>query len=255
MKLIVDKVEYKYIPVGPAYGTKGFHISFKEVEGEHILEDIKDENGKVLEATENEKIANSLIEDIQKKISEQKLEKLFAVALINDFICFSGDEIIKDAKNTEILDNILKILEGTSYEFQRELILRRDPNFDLSKANFLKLKSIFICEPKYFTGNRKAYQLFQTVPCKLPLTEGSTYKDTALVEIEGYKNVFHILELTDNYEKELEKLKTEYLDKDLISISPLKTFVNVKTDKKEVFDKLFEYDYIVTRDIPNSIDI
>ena len=32
MKLIVDKVEYKYIPVGPAYGTKGFHISFKEVE-------------------------------------------------------------------------------------------------------------------------------------------------------------------------------------------------------------------------------
>ena len=148
MKLIVDKVEYKYIPVGPAYGTKGFHISFKEVEGEHTLEDIKDENGKVLEATENEKIANSLIEDIQKKISEQKLEKLFAVALINDFICFSGDEIIKDAKNTEILDNILKILEGTSYEFQRELILRRDPNFDLSKANFLKLKSIFICEPK-----------------------------------------------------------------------------------------------------------
>ena len=255
MKLIVDKVEYKYIPVGPAYGTKGFHISFKEVEGEYTLEDIKDENGKVLEATENEKIANSLIEDIQKKISEQKLEKLFAVALINDFICFSGDEIIKDAKNTEILDNILKILEGTSYEFQRELILRRDPNFDLSKANFLKLKSIFICEPKYFTGNRKAYQLFQTVLCKLPLTEGSAYKDTALVEIEGYKNVFHILELTDNYEKELEKLKTEYLDKDLISISPLKTFVNVKTDKKEVFDKLFEYDYIVTRDIPNSIDI
>lgn len=255
MKLIVDKVEYKYIPVGPAYGTKGFHISFKEVEGEHTLEDIKDENGKVLEATENEKIANSLIEDIQKKISEQKLEKLFAVALINDFICFSGDEIIKDAKNTEILDNILKILEGTSYEFQRELILRRDPNFDLSKANFLKLKSIFICEPKYFTGNRKAYQLFQTVLCKLPLAEDSTYKDTALVEIEGYKNVFHILELTDNYEKELEKLKTEYLDKDLISISPLKTFVNVKTDKKEVFDKLFEYDYIVTREIPNSIDI
>ena len=255
MKLIVDKVEYKYIPVGPAYGTKGFHISFKEVEGEHTLEDIKDENGKVLEATENEKIANSLIEDIQKKISEQKLEKLFAVALINDFICFSGDEIIKDAKNTEILDNILKILEGTSYEFQRELILRRDPNFDLSKANFLKLKSIFICEPTYFTGNRKAYHLIQTVLCKLPSTEGSTYKDTALVEIEGYKNVFHILELTDNYEKELEKLKTEYLDKDLISISPLKTFVNVKTDKKEVFDKLFEYDYIVTRDIPKSIDI
>ena len=248
MKLIVDKVEYKYIPVGPAYGTKGFHISFKEVEGEHTLEDIKDENGKVLEATDNEKIANSLIEDIQKKISEQKLEKLFAVALINDFICFSGDEIIKDAKNT-------KILEGTSYEFQRELILRRDPSFDLSKANFLKLKSIFICEPKYFTGNRKAYQLFQTVLCKLPLAEGSTYKDTALVEIESYKNVFHILELTDNYEKELEKLKTEYLDKDLISISPLKTFVNVKTDKKEVFDKLFEYDYIVTRDIPNSITI
>ena len=58
-----------------------------------------------------------------------------------------------------------------------------------------------------------------------------------------------------DYEKELEKLKTEYLDKDLISISPLKTFVNVKTDKKEVFDKLFEYDYIVTREIPNSIDI
>lgn len=255
MKLIVDKVEYKYIPIGPAYGTKGFHISFKEVDGENTLEDIKDENGNVLEATENEKIANSLIEDIQKKISEQKLERLFAAALINDFVCFSGDEIIKDAKNTEILDNILKILEGTSYEFQRELILRRDPNFDLSKANFLKLKSIFICEPKYFTGNRKAYQLFQTVLCKLPLTEDGTYKDTALVEIEGYKNVFHILELTDNYEKELEKLKTEYLDKDLISVPPLKTFVNVKTDKKEVFDKLFEYDYIVTRDLPNSIAI
>ena len=199
MKLIVDKVEYKYIPVGPAYGTKGFHISFKEVDGEYTLEDIKDENGKVLEATENEKVANSLIEDIQKKISEQKLEKLFAVALINDFICFSGDEIIKDAKNTEILDNILKILEGTSYEFQRELILRRDPNFDLSKANFLKLKSIFICEPKYFTGNRKAYQLFQTVLCKLPLAEGSTYKDTALVEIEGYKK-FSVHFISDLYQ-------------------------------------------------------
>ena len=31
--------------------------------------------------------------------------------------------------------------------------------------------------------------------------------------------------------------------------------VKLYKNKKEVFDKLFEYDYIVTRDIPNSIDI
>lgn len=256
MKLIVNKVEYKYAPFGPGYGSKVFHIGFKEVDGEYELKDIVDENGKVIEeATEDEKISNSLIELIQKQILDQKLEREFSSALINNYIYFSGDEVIKDAKNTEIMINILKILEGTSFEFQSQIFKRKDPNVDLEKVNFNRLKTVFVCEPKYFTGNRKAYNLFQIVLCKLPLKEDG-YKDTALVELEGYDNVYHIIEVTDNYEKELELLKSEYFDKDMISISQLRTFVNVKTEKKEVFDILFKnYNYIVTRELPNSISI
>lgn len=256
MKLIVDKVEFKYAPYGPGYGSKVFHIGFKEVDGEYELKDIVDENGKVFEdATEDEKISNGLIEDIQKSVLDQKLEREFSAALINGYIYFSGDEIIKDAKNTEILISILKILEGTSMEFQSQIMKRKDPNVDLEKARFKRLQTVFVCEPKYFTGNRKAYNLFQVVLCKLPLKKDG-YKDTALVELEGYSNVYHIIELTDNFEKELEILKEEYFDKDMISIPQLKTFVSVKTENKELFERLFnDFDYIVTRDLPNSITI
>lgn len=256
MKLVVDKVEYGYAPTGPGYGTKVFHIGFKEVEGDYELKDILDNENKVVEdATEEDKIANELIESIQNKVIEAKLEKEFSSSLINNFIYFSGDELIKDAKNTEVSATILKILEGTSFEFQKNIILRRNPNADLSKTKFNRLKTVYCCEPKYFTGNRKAYQIFEVVLCKLPLN--SDYSETALVELEGYQNVFHIIELTDDFENEFKLFKEKYIDKNILSIPALKTFINVKADKKEVYDKLFnESDYIVARDIPcNSISI
>ncbi len=255
MKITIDKIGYGWAPFGPGYGTKVFHIGFKEVEGDYELKDILDENGKPLEdASDIEKISNILVEELQNKIAQENLQNEFSTSLVDSFIYISGDEIIKNKDNTEITENLLKIFEGVSFEFQKKFILNQNPNADLTKMKFKRLNSVFVCEPKYFTGSRKAYELFQTVLCKLPLRE-KPFTDTAMVEIEGYKNVFHIIEITDNYEKELGFLKSEYLDTEMLSISPFKTFVSMNTSKPEAYEKIKETDFIITRKLIGDLDI
>lgn len=157
--LQIKNIEYGLIPTGPALGMTSLKISFSEDENEYEKDsfDIGEQwkNDKVSRMVEEN--PQLLFQEFVKKIQESDLEKYFDTAISgfhNCFLLFMGGEIDKP-ENFDEFNRFVIDLSNRAWNYQ----IKSGLTVDRLKPPY----SIFVGIPKYMSGKKQFYQLFNSI--------------------------------------------------------------------------------------------
>lgn len=249
MKLVVDKVQYGVVPFGADQGNRTLAVYFKEIDGDYDYKAPKD-LPKDVTLTEEQIIGNGLFEDILEKVKDAKQEDYFSKFMMGYKSCYFVGDCLSSPDQRKYSLVMFEALSSASLETQKKVY--SDNGADDGSEIMKKLRApymVYVCSPKYFTGRVNFCEQFNLVLCKMPISD--EWNQMALVQIGNHNFTSFIFELGDDkpIEEQLKTIKSEYIDREALTVPPIKIFLVDKTDTHQAFDFAEENQWRIQRSL------